>query len=260
MLRDFERDDGELSKKILEGARALGMEFDDDDVEELVEKFGRRGVVKSRKFLEAIEEDRESDDDDKVTRACKGKEKKLKKAFERVDEDEEGRVSRKKFSRVLEDVGVDLTSRDLRASQWTSSRSATRVDYGKFLKSIAADDDDDDDVFGAIKSALKEAKEDGEEPMKVFEKMDRDSRRARRRRRQASAQETRLHARPSSSKSARSGSLARRRTSIMRIWLGSCWVPKEELRLILMTVEPAGRRRSLESFEEAQEGAGEARR
>merc|ERR1711871_126362 len=108
-------DDGELSKKDFRKALArLGMEFDDDDVEELVEKFGRRGVVKSRKFLEAIEEDRESDgDDDKVTRACKGKEKKLKKAFERVDEDEEGRVSRKKFSRVLEDVGVDLTSRDL---------------------------------------------------------------------------------------------------------------------------------------------------
>merc|ERR1711981_1211277 len=76
--------------------------------------------------------DRESNDDDKVTRACKGKEKKLKK-------------------------------RD-------------KVDYGKFLKSIAADDDDDDDdVFGAIKSALKEAKDEGEDPRKVFEKLDRDS-------------------------------------------------------------------------------------
>ena len=50
------------------------------------------------------------------------------------------------------------------------------MDYGKFLKSIAAaDDDDDDDVFGAIKSALKEAKDDGWNPLKVFEKLDRDS-------------------------------------------------------------------------------------
>merc|ERR1711871_159569 len=175
VLRDFERDDGELSKKDFRKAlERLGMEFDDDDVEELVERFGRRGVVKSRKFLEAIEEDRESDDDDKVTRACKGKEKKLKKAFERADEDEEGRVSRKKFSRVLEDVGVDLTSRDLEKVM-DKFEKRDKVDYEKFLKSIAADDDDDDDVFGAIKSALKEAKEDGEEPMKVFEKLDRDS-------------------------------------------------------------------------------------
>merc|ERR1711871_1176767 len=84
VLRDFERDDGELSKKDFRKAlERLGMEFDDDDVEELVEKFGRRGVVKSRKFLEAVEKDRESDDDgDKVTRACKGKAKKIKKAFE----------------------------------------------------------------------------------------------------------------------------------------------------------------------------------
>merc|ERR1719399_949088 len=149
------------------------MEFDDDDVEELVEKFGRRGVVKSRKFLEAVEKDRESDDDDKVTRACKGKEKKLKKAFERVDEDEEGRVSRKKFSRVLEDVGVDLTSRDLERVM-DKFEKRDKVDYGKFLKSIAADDDDDD-VFGAIKSALKEAKDEGESPLKVFEKLDRDA-------------------------------------------------------------------------------------
>ena len=50
VLRDFERDDGELSKKDFRKAlERLGMEFDDDDVEELVEKFGRRGVVKSRK-------------------------------------------------------------------------------------------------------------------------------------------------------------------------------------------------------------------
>ena len=83
MLRDFERDDGELSKKDFRKAlERIGMEFDDDDVEELVERFGRRGVVKSRKFLDAVDKDRSSDDDDdKVTRACKGKEKKLKKAF-----------------------------------------------------------------------------------------------------------------------------------------------------------------------------------
>ena len=59
VLRDFERDDGELSKKDFRKALS-SMEFDDDDVEELVERFGRRGVVKSRKFLEAIEEDRSS--------------------------------------------------------------------------------------------------------------------------------------------------------------------------------------------------------
>merc|ERR1712072_1209218 len=114
--------------------------------------------------------------DDKATRACKGKEKKLKKAFERVDEDEEGRVSRKKFSRVLEDVGVDLTSRDLEKVM-DKFEKRDKVDYGKFLKSIATDDDDDgdDDVFGAIKSALKEAKDEGESPLKVFEKLDRDS-------------------------------------------------------------------------------------
>merc|ERR1711871_1033562 len=175
VLRDFERDDGELSKKDFRKAlERLGFELEDDDVDELVEKFGRRGVVKSRKFLEAIEEDRESDDDDKVTRACKGKEKKMKKAFERVDEDEEGRVSRKKFSRVLEDVGVDLTSRDLERVM-DKFEKRDKVDYGKFLKSIATDDDDDDDVFGAIKSALKEAKDEGESPLKVFEKLDRDS-------------------------------------------------------------------------------------
>merc|ERR1712010_250584 len=143
-----------------------GFELEDDDVDELAEKFGRRGVVKSRKFLEAIEEDRESGDDDKATRACKGKEKKLKKAFERVDEEEEGRVSRKKFSRVLEDVGVDLTSRDLE-SVLDKFEKRDKVDYGKFLKSIATEDDDDDDVFGAIKSALKEAKDEGESPLKV---------------------------------------------------------------------------------------------
>merc|ERR1712072_1234052 len=80
VLRDFERDEGELSKKDFRKAlERLGMEFDDDDVDELVEKFGRRGIVKSRKFLEAVDKDRDgsSDDDDKVTRACKGKEKKL---------------------------------------------------------------------------------------------------------------------------------------------------------------------------------------
>merc|ERR1712072_1302827 len=113
VLLDFERDDGELSKKDFRKAlERLGFELEDDDVDELAERFGRRGIVKSRKFLEAIEEDRESDDDDKATRACKGKEKKLKKAFEKADDDEEGRLSRKKFQRVLEDVGVDLTSRD----------------------------------------------------------------------------------------------------------------------------------------------------
>merc|ERR1711871_294184 len=171
VLRDFERDDGELSKKDFRKALdRIGMEFDDEDVDELAEKFGRRGVVKSRKFLEAVEKDRESDDDDKATRACKGKEKKLKKAFERVDEDEEGRLSRKKFQRVLEDVGVDLTSRDLEKVM-DKFEKRDKVDYGKFLKSIA----EDDDVFGAIKSALKEAKDEGESPLKVFEKMDRDS-------------------------------------------------------------------------------------
>merc|ERR1712167_30695 len=72
VLRDFERDEGELSKKDFRKAlERLGMEFDDDDVEELAERFGRRGVVKSRKFLEAVDKDRSSDDDDdKVTRAC----------------------------------------------------------------------------------------------------------------------------------------------------------------------------------------------
>merc|ERR1712072_1396761 len=175
VLRDFERDDGELSKKDFRKALdRIGMEFDDDEVDELAEKFGRRGIIKSRKFLEAVEKDRESDDDNKVSRACKGKEKKLKKAFERVDEDEEGRVSRKKFQRVLEDVGVDLTSRDLE-SVMDKFEKRDKVDYGKFLKSIAADDDDDDDVFGAIKSALKEAKDEGDDPRKVFEKLDRDS-------------------------------------------------------------------------------------
>merc|ERR1711871_1711498 len=175
VLRDFERDDGELSKKDFRKAlERLGMEFDDDEVDELAEKFGRRGVVKSRKFLEAVEKDRESDDDDKATRACKGKEKKLKRAFEKADEDEEGRVSRKKFSRVLEDVGVDLTSRDLEKVM-DKFEKRDKVDYGKFLKSVANDDDDDDDVFGAIKSALKEAKDEGESPLKVFEKLDRDA-------------------------------------------------------------------------------------
>jgi Ca2+-binding EF-hand superfamily protein len=176
VLRDFERDDGELSKKDFRKAlERLGFELEDDEVDELAEKFGRRGVVKSRKFLEAVEKDREGsgDDDDKVTRACKGKEKKLKRAFEKVDEDEEGRVSRKKFSRVLEDVGVDLTSRDLE-SVMDKFEKRDKVDYGKFLKSIATDDDDDD-VFGAIKSALKEAKDEGESPLKVFEKLDRDA-------------------------------------------------------------------------------------
>merc|ERR1712167_130797 len=102
VLRDFERDDGELSKKDFRKAlERLGMEFDDDDVDELVERFGRRGIVKSRKFLEAVEKDRDGssdDDDDKVKKACKGLQKKLKRAFEKADDDEEGRVSRKKFS------------------------------------------------------------------------------------------------------------------------------------------------------------------
>ena len=54
-------------------------------------------------------------------------------------------------------MGVDLTSRDLEKVM-DKFEKRDKVDYGKFLKSIAADDDDDDDVFGAIKSALKEAR------------------------------------------------------------------------------------------------------
>merc|ERR1712167_300799 len=121
-----------------------------------------------------VEKDRESDDEDKITRACKDKSRKLKKAFEKADEDEEGRVSRKKFQRVLEDVGVDLTSRDLEKVM-DKFEKRDKVDYGKFLKSVSTEDDDDDDVFGAIKRTLKEAKDEGDDPRKVFEKLDRDS-------------------------------------------------------------------------------------
>merc|ERR1712167_361784 len=67
VIRDFERDDGELSKKDFGKALdRLGFELEDDDVDELVERFGRRGIVKSRKFLEAVDKDRDgsgSDDD-----------------------------------------------------------------------------------------------------------------------------------------------------------------------------------------------------
>ena len=43
-------------------------------------------------------------------------------------------MSRKKFSRVLEDVGVDLTSRDL-SRVMDKFEKRDKVDYGKFLKS-----------------------------------------------------------------------------------------------------------------------------
>ena len=64
---------------------------------------GLAGEAEVPKFLEAVEEDRESDDDDKVTRACKGKEKKLKKALNELMKMRLAALSRKvsRFSRML---------------------------------------------------------------------------------------------------------------------------------------------------------------
>ncbi len=64
--------------------------------------------------------------------------------------------------RRVDGVEVDAAIQDERAVNLISTQ-------------VSTEDDDDDDVFGAIKRALKEAKDEGDDPRKVFEKLDRDS-------------------------------------------------------------------------------------
>lgn len=181
VLRDFERDDGELDARSFRKALdRLGFELEQNDVAALVEQLGRRGVVKTSKFLSTIEDDREGEEDDLqalVRKAAKSTSaKKLRKAFETVDEDEAGRVSKRAFKRILEDLGLDLTQRNVEKLLEKFEKRG-EVAYEAFCKFAHAEEgsDVDEDVFGALRSALKDAKEEGDDPLKAFEKLDRDA-------------------------------------------------------------------------------------